>query len=366
MSLSLSIRAAAALAVLLASAPAARADTTARIEAPPIVGVVRDAQGTPLPNARVSLPEINRSPPSGADGAFTLRALRAGTYHLDVTLLGYAPAHVQVTVPEEGDPVRVEVVMRVTALSIEGINVTASPSSADPLNITQSTSELSGKALERNVGVSVAQTLQSQPGRRVLYGGPATSTPVIRGLSGERVLVLENGQRAADLSSTSADHRLSIDPPAPPPLPAGLGPASLLHGTSALGGVVNLISTEIPTSVPTHAEGYVSAQSESVNPGGAGSAEVTWPLGSSWALTARGGGRSVGDVRTGDGGRLENTQFENYYGVAGIGYVGERTQGGISAGGYRFDYGLPFAPDAAEGGITIRRGQIGRGPGRGR
>lgn len=322
--------------------------------APNIVGVVRGEGGAPLPNARVSIAEINRSITTGGDGTFVIRALRPGTYHLDVTLLGYAPGHAEVVLPGSGPDVRVEITLRPTALSIEGINVTASPSSADPLNITQSTVELSGKALERNVGTSVAQTLQSQPGMAVRYGGPATSTPVIRGLSGERVLVLENGQRTADLSSTSADHGLSVDPLAATRIEVVRGPASLLYGNNALGGVVNVISSDIPTTVPTHVEGYLSAQGESVNPGGAVSGEIVTGLGGNLAVSLRGGGRNVGDVRVGDGGRLDNTQYENLYGVGGLGYVGGRVQGGVSFGGYRFDYGLPAPADAEESGITIR------------
>ncbi|HEU4452980.1 MAG TPA: TonB-dependent receptor [Longimicrobium sp.] len=356
---------AAALAAPAARAEALAADTAALpAAAPPIIGVVRGEDGVPLPNARVSIAEINRTITTGGDGTFVIRALRPGTYHLDVTLLGYAPSHAVVVVPESGPDVRVEITLRVTALSIEGINVTASPTSADPLNITQSTTELSGKALERNVGTTVAQTLQSQPGMAVRYGGPATSTPVIRGLSGERVLVLQNGQRTGDLSSTSADHGLSIDPLAATRIEVVRGPASLLYGNNALGGVVNVISTAIPTTVPTHAEGYLSAQGESVNPGGALSGEVIWGLGSNWALSVRGGGRYTDDVRVGDGETLGNTQYENTYGVGGIGYVGERMQGGVSVGAYRFDYGLPFAEehDEEEGegeahgheGVTIR------------
>ena len=61
---------------------------------------------------------------------------------------------------------------------------------ADPLRLTQSTVSLSGKELARNLGSSVAQTLSSEPGMAVRYNGPAATVPVIRGLSGERVLVL--------------------------------------------------------------------------------------------------------------------------------------------------------------------------------
>jgi iron complex outermembrane receptor protein len=345
----LSRRAVQALSAVAICAGAAHAAPLATPPAPPIVGVVRDAAGNPLPNARIVINELNRSILSSGDGTFVIRALRPGTYHLDVTLLGYAPSHAVVTVPPDGADVRVAVVMRPTVLSLEGINVTASPRSADPLNITQSTVELSGKALERNMGATVAQTLASQPGLSTRYGGPAASTPVIRGLAGERVLVVQNGQRTGDLSSSSADHALSVDPLAASRIEVVRGPASLLYGNNALGGVVNVISTDIPTTIPGEASGFLAAQGESVNPGGALTGEITLPLGETFAINARGGGRRMEDVRTGGGGTLENTFYNNAYGTAGLGYVAERVQGGVSLGAYRFDYGLPVAHEDHEG-----------------
>lgn len=345
------VRSALAAAALAWVAPAAaHAD-----EVGPITGVVRDARdGAPLPNARVTIAEISRSITTGGDGSFTFRALRPGTYHLDATLLGYAPAHSVVVVPASGAAVTVEIVMRATPLAIEGINVTASPGSADPLRITQSTAEISGKELERNLGTSVAQTLSTQPGLSVRYSGPAASTPVIRGLSGERVLVLQNGQRTGDLSASSPDHSLSIDPLAATRLEVVRGPASLLYGSNALGGVVNVIAQTIPTTVPTHAEGYVAVQGESVNPGGAATAELILPVGGSFAVSGRAGYRNVDDVRTGGGGTLANTFFHNRYGQAGAGYIGERVQGGVAFNGYGFQYGLPASADAEESGVSIR------------
>lgn len=352
----LSRRALLALAAVLAGAGAAHAAPSAE-PAPPIVGLVRDAAGNGLPNARIVINELNRSILSANDGTFVIRAIRPGTYHLDVTLLGYAPSHAVVTVPVEGSDVRVEIVLRPTVLSLEGINVTASPRSADPLNITQSTVELSGKALERNLGTTVAQTLSSQPGLSVRYGGPAASTPVIRGLAGERVLVVQNGQRTGDLSSTSSDHALSVDPLAASRIEVVRGPASLLYGNNALGGVVNVISTDIPTTIPGEISGFLAAQGESVNPGGALTGEITMPLGETFAISARGGGRRVDDVRTGGGGTLDNTFYNNLYGTAGLGYVTEQVQGGLSFGGYAFEYGLP-APPGAEAGVSIEGNRI--------
>lgn len=321
--------------------------------APPILGVVRDTAGDPLPSVRIVIAELGRATTTAADGTFAFRSLRPGTYHLDATLIGYAPQHAVVNVPEEGPPVRVELRMAVTPLTLSGLQVTASPTGEDPLRIAQSTVQLGGKELGRNLGGSVAETLDEQPGISTRYAGPATSTPVIRGLSGERVLVLQDGNRTGDLSSTSADHGLSVDPLAATQIEVVRGPASLLYGNNALGGVVNVIVNDIPTSVPSHREGYIAGQLESVTPGGALSGSLSLPLGPSWALTMRGGGRNMDDVRLGGAGELGNTDFRNLSGAAGLGYIREGVSAGLAAQLYGFEYGLPSAPGEGEAGVRI-------------
>lgn len=321
--------------------------------APPVVGLVQDSAGTPLPNVRIVVADMNRTTTTSADGTFVLRALRPGRYHLDATLIGYAPAEAEIVIPPAGSEVRVTITMRPSPLALEGLHVTALPGAADPLRITQSTTELSGKELARNLGASIAQTLGDEPGISVRYAGPGASAPVIRGLSGDRVLVLENGQRTGDLSSTSPDHGLSIDPLSANRIEVVRGPAALLYGNNALGGVVNVISEDIPTSVPTHLEGFAAVQGESVNPGGAGTASVSLPLGESFAVTLRGGGRNVGDVRIGGDGELGNTDFSNLHGTAGVGYISEALTGGVAASAYGFEYGIPAPPDAEESGVRL-------------
>src|SRR5690606_17934777 len=109
---------------------------------------------------------------------------------------------------------------------------------------------LSGQELTRRLDVTLASTLESEPGLAVTSVGPATSRPVIRGLGGDRVLVLEDGARVGDLSSSSSDHALSADPLNAQRIEVVRGPAALLYGSNAIGGVINLIREEIPTSVP--------------------------------------------------------------------------------------------------------------------
>jgi iron complex outermembrane recepter protein len=357
MLLSISRRALGALAAVFITAAPARAAAihldSITPEAPPVVGVVYDTAGTPLPNARVSIVALGRATTTDASGRFTLGSLRPGRYHLTVQLIGYAPAHQDVVVGAGGDAVRVSITLRATALTLSGVLVTATPTATDPQNVPQATTELSGAALSRHLSTSVAQTLEGEPGISVRYNGPAASAPVIRGLQGDRILVLQDGQRAGDLASAAPDHAVSIDPLAAERIEVVRGPASLLYGNNALGGVVNVISNDIPLSVPSHVEGYMAGQAESVSPGGGLSGALTIPAGQSLAITARGGWRDAQDVRQGGGVRLDNTYARNYYGVGGVGLSRGAVNAGIVYRGYKFDYGLPSAPGDDEAGVHI-------------
>ena len=339
-----------------APAPTTYADTGSGDSLPPsapiLAGVVRDSSGTPLPNVQVHLATLQRTTTTNSRGVFVFRGLSAGHYHLDSYYLGYAPGHVEFDMPAAGDTVQVVIVMHQTPLRLQSVQVTA-VATGDTRTVTQSTVELSGQALARNVGATVAQTLAGEPGLAMRFSGPAASAPMIRGLTGDRILVLQDGQRAGDLSSSAADHAVTIDPLAAQRLEVVRGPASLLYGNSALGGVVNVIQNDIPTEIPTHAQGYLAGQAESVTPGGAGSASLTLPIGGRWALTARGSARSLDDMRSGGDLRLANSYSNSQSGTVGVGYVGSRLNGGLAYRGNTFDYGLPSPADDPELGAHI-------------
>jgi hypothetical protein len=97
MSLSIARHAPGVLAALLICAAPGRAATihsdSATAGAPPVVGVVQDTSGAPLPNARVSIASLSIATTTNGEGRFTIASLRPGRYHLTVQLIGYAPAH---------------------------------------------------------------------------------------------------------------------------------------------------------------------------------------------------------------------------------------------------------------------------------
>lgn len=97
---------------------------------------------------------------------------------------------------------------------------------------------------------SIGETLQNVPGVSATSFGPSASRPVLRGLQGERVRVLSDGIGAIDVSNTSVDHAVVVNPLLAERIEVLRGPQSLLYGSSAIGGVVNVIDRRLPGKVP--------------------------------------------------------------------------------------------------------------------
>ncbi len=117
-------------------------------------------------------------------------------------------------------------------------------------DVLQGTSVLAGEALTRNLRPTIGETLARLPGVSATSFGPSASRPILRGFQGERIRVLTDGIGSIDVSNTSVDHAVIIDPLLAERIEVLRGPSALLFGSSAVGGVVNVIDTRIPRSVP--------------------------------------------------------------------------------------------------------------------
>ena len=121
-------------------------------------------------------------------------------------------------------------------------------------DVLQGTSVLTGEALTRDLRPSIGETLARLPGVSATSFGPSASRPILRGFQGERIRVLTDGIGSIDVSNTSVDHAVIINPLLAERIEVLRGPAALLYGSSAVGGVVNVIDTRIPRTVPE--QGY--------------------------------------------------------------------------------------------------------------
>ncbi|MEO1251137.1 MAG: TonB-dependent receptor [Pseudomonadota bacterium] len=130
------------------------------------------------------------------------------------------------------------------------IIVTASPLELTVGQTIIGTSVVDKEEIARNFQNTIAEVISREPGISTTYFGPAASRPIIRGLGDDRVRVLDNGIGAIDASVASPDHAVSIDPAAADRVEIVRGPATLLYGSSASGGVVNVLSGRIPSQVP--------------------------------------------------------------------------------------------------------------------
>lgn len=318
--------------------------------APQVAGRVTDVHGAPLPQAQVVISSLGRGTLTDGEGRFAFWNLPPGRHRLEVLLIGYAPARLVILIPSAGGREEVDLSLAATPLSLPGLHVTGTAVGRNPQAVTQSTTQLSGRGLERELGATIAHTLASQPGIAVRYNGPGASLPVIRGLTGDRILVLRDGLRTADLSGSADDHGLTIDPLAAQRLEVVRGPATLMYGNNALGGVVNVISDDMPSSVPQSTRWMAAAQTETAHPGASGNLRLSAPLGESWALTTRLAARQAGDVRIGNdpvlGDRLANTDLRSWDTSLGLGYVRPQVTAGAALKAYGFAYGLPVPPES--------------------
>jgi iron complex outermembrane receptor protein len=234
-------------------------------------------------------------------------------------------------------PLRIE--MTTAVVEITPTVVTGAISARSATDVLSPTSVLSGEQLDRQLKGTLAATLQNEPGVSVTTLGPAAARPVIRGFSGDRVVILEDGIRPGDLSAMTPDHAVTVDPLTASRFEVVRGPMSLLYGSSALGGVVNVIRDEVPTTLPEHVEGVASVNGTSVDRGGGIGGVVNGRAGRV-ALRAEGSGRHAGDLRT-PLGTLANTGLDTYSASAGAAYIGSR---GYAGAAYRYfdnDYGVP-------------------------
>jgi iron complex outermembrane receptor protein len=222
--------------------------------------------------------------------------------------------------------------------------------------------------LNRSVKPSIGETLAKLPGVSATSFGPKASAPVLRGLQGDRIRILTDGIGTLDMSALGPDHEVAINPITAQSIEVLRGPAALLFGSSAIGGVVNVIDARIPRRVPTGTVGfdgmalYGSAASDrAVN----GSLNV--PVGDHIVIHADGNYEKTDDLRIGGyvlskalreqalasgdpdiealaqlKGTLPHSRSRTAEGAIGLAYIDGALNLGVSVTRHTSDYEVPI------------------------
>ena len=268
---------------------------------------------------------------------FTFCTLPKGDYTLAVEHIGYRSIHINFTV-SPGDTTVLNVILHPTALQMEEVVVKAERS-GNGLERTSTTQSLSGASLQQKLGGTLAETIDDEPGVATQSMGPAAARPVIRGLSGDRLVILEDGSATGDASAISVDHAVTADPMTAERIEILRGPASLLYSANALGGVINIEREKTVSNRPDRIHGTGSLQGTSVSTGYAVGASLGIPAGP-FGLQLQTSYRKAEDISTPDS-ALQNTDIETFDGSTGINWLFAQGSTGVSGGYYQSEYGVP-------------------------
>jgi len=278
--------------------PEAAIAQTASPDRGSIAGTVRSEAGEPLAYADLHLVRLGLSARADDDGSFRFASVPQGEYEMRVERLGYRTVVTMVTV-RSGREAQADVTLLSSPFEMAELVVTGTAGARDPLGTPQSIAVVTNQALQEQRSGSVGALLEDEViGVANISTGPENGIPVIRGLSGTRVRMMSNGVgqefyqysfRHAAPTSLSEAGRVEVV----------RGVSSLLYGSDALGGAINVLTRELPTAPEgrTHFGGQVEAEFASNNGEGAGLIDLN-VAGGSLGLRAGFELRDAGNITT--------------------------------------------------------------------
>ena len=325
------------LGVALCLAPIAPRAQTATL-----TGRITDAEtGEPVVSATVYLPASGHGAAADLDGRYRLAVATPGALRVVVSSVGYSTRTQTVTLAP--GTTTYDVALAPSIVETPEVTVTARARASDVLSTPQSIGVVDAALLDRSSGGTPLEALDELAGVRLLRTGPGIAKPVVRGLTAQRVLVVNDGVRQEG-QGWGDEHGPEIGAADVDRIEVVRGPASLLYGSDALGGVVQTLQNDLfAGDAPIAGEARVSGLT--VSQQGEGSLRLGGTSGG-WGYEARGGLLRGGLVRTPDG-LIPNTAMETATLGGRVGRrLGARGQVGLEASAFRQRLGL-FEPDEA-------------------
>lgn len=304
--------------------------------------IILGESGKPIHNVLVTILQLKRTVDTDEKGTYEFTDVPPGKYDV-VAHLDRVPDIVQTVDVTAGGIATTDFQIQLSGVR-EQVTVTSTGTEQAVSSSIQSVEVIGSVDLAKKSPVSLGEALDGQLGVSKRSFGPGTARPVIRGFDGDRVLVLQDGNRVGGLGFESGDHAEPVDVLTVERVEVVKGPATLLYGSNAIGGVVNAISGH--DSAHEGVNGYLTALGSTNSDQAGGSAGIEYGT-KKWLVWANGGGQRSGDYDTPIG-KVRNSFSREGNVSSGFGYY--PTKGFFSVN-YTFDkrrYGIPFDPDEAD------------------
>jgi len=209
-------------------------------------GIVLDANGNAVNDAKVSLVNTKHKQITDQSGRFSFGDIITGKVELHVSAKNYSHIN-QYFVITEQDLSNIEITMQSTVMEV--IDVYATPLHSSSIESALPVNVISGDELRLKQASTLGETLKNEVGVHSSYFGPVSSSPIIRGMDGPRVLITQNGLDVGDASRVGPDHAVSAEAGTAQQVEVLRGPSTLFYGSGAIGGVVNVVDTRVPTTI---------------------------------------------------------------------------------------------------------------------
>ena len=216
-----------------------------------ISGKVVDQQGKAVSSAIVNINGTDQIITTNEQGLFTFSGLHAGKIELHASAKNYSHSNQYIALSQNDIS---DVIIKLSPSVMEVLDVYATPLHTSTIESALPVNVISGDDLKLKQASTLGETLKNEVGVHSNFYGSVTSSPIIRGLDGPRVLITQNGLDAGDASRVGADHAVSAETSTATQVEVLRGPATLFYGSGAIGGVVNVVDDRVPTSSETQAE----------------------------------------------------------------------------------------------------------------
>jgi iron complex outermembrane receptor protein len=313
-------------------------------------GEVRSSEDSiPLEDVNVYLKYLNIGSATDIDGQFSINKLPFDNVEIKISILGYRDTTLFIEINNTLVDIG-KIFLKPEVLHFDEISVEVH-SNLDPTSSLSSFS-MSGKKMQENMKGSIAQTLQNEVGVAIQSMGQGTTRPILRGYSGDRFLITENGFEVGDLSQTSVDHALSMDLGGVEEIEIIRGPRALLFGSNTISGVIDVEKNSIPEIEFDHFHTYLTSGYDSGNKGLFNNISLVAPMNKNNIRI------SLQNRKTGDQitplGALENTSMNTTEGFFGITRFYDRKRGSVSIEQVEMVYGIPGSPEGHIDGVDLK------------